>query len=155
MAFIYRFANNPYINRLIQNLRGNAYAYSFEKSPSGTVKFFRQLKKGNSCGLLIDQKLNSGMELDFLGKAAKTQTIVPELAKRFDLIIIPVRVIRYDKYYHKLEFGNAINYKEFSEDKNLIQEINNVISAWIEKTPEQWFWLHDRWGLKKRKKRGG
>ena len=26
-----------------------------------------------------------------------------------------------------------------------MQKINNIISSWVEETPEQWLWIHRRW----------
>ena len=27
-------------------------------------------------------------------------------------------------------------------------QINDIIEGWIKENPSQWFWVHDRWGIK-------
>ena len=29
-----------------------------------------------------------------------------------------------------------------------MQKINDIIEGWIKENPSQWFWVHDRWGIK-------
>ena len=31
------------------------------------------------------------------------------------------------------------------EGADIMHEINNIISSWVEETPEQWLWIHRRW----------
>ena len=30
-----------------------------------------------------------------------------------------------------------------------MQKINDITESWIKENPAQWFWVHDRWGIKK------
>ena len=32
---------------------------------------------------------------------------------------------------------------------NTTQKINDIIEGWIKENPSQWFWVHDRWNIKK------
>ena len=42
----------------------------------------------------MDQKLNEGIDINFLGKPSKTATAIAELAIRMDLDIIPIKLLR-------------------------------------------------------------
>ena len=62
------------------------------------------VKKGKGLALLMDQKLNEGININFLGKPIKTASAIAELAIRMDLDIIPVKLQRTDNNGHKITF---------------------------------------------------
>ena len=36
--------------------------------------------------------------------------------------------------------------KKFNSEKEILLFLNNYIESWIVKNPEQWIWIHNRWG---------
>ena len=46
------------------------------------------------------------------------------------------------KIYPPLHKSTEMNDLKGTE---VMQEINNIISGWVEETPEQWLWIHRRW----------
>ena len=58
------------------------------------LKSFLWLRKGKDLALLMDQKLNEGIDINFLGKPSKTATAIAELAIRLNLDIVPIKLLR-------------------------------------------------------------
>ena len=98
----------------------------------------------------MDQKLNEGIKVNFLGKPAYTATAIAELAIRMDVDIVPIKIVRKASNSTEIHFFNKIQmpHKKLSHSKRvklIINKINLEISSWIRKDPEQWLWLHRRW----------
>jgi KDO2-lipid IV(A) lauroyltransferase len=146
---IYRKSNNAYLDRLIQKYRNKKTTY-VPKGDLGAKKSFLWLRKGKGLALLMDQKLNEGININFLGKPTKTASAIAELAIRMDLDIIPVKLQRTDNNGHKITFFEKISYrnqnlKHKNKVKYILKQINNHLSSWIKENPEQWLWIHRRW----------
>ena len=146
---IYRKSNNICIDNLIQKYRNKNTTY-VPKGDIGAKKSYLWLRKGKSLALLMDQKLNEGISVNFLGKPANTATAIAELAIRMNLDIIPIKLIRKKNYCHEITFlpKLSIPNKKLSHEKKvnyILTRINNNISSWIIKNPEQWLWIHRRW----------
>ena len=149
-ALIYRKANNPYVEDLIQNMRGSYTNFIIPKGDRGGVKdIVKHIKSGGRLGILMDQKSSDGVDVDFFGKKVKTASTVAELAIKFNSPIVMGRVIRDDKT--KLNFILKFDSPIYPEDKTA-EEINQYIYStyerWIKEYPNQWFWQHNRFGLK-------
>ena len=146
---IYRKSNNSCIDSLIQRYRNKNTNY-VPKGDLGAKKSFLWLRKGKSLALLMDQKLNEGMSVNFLGKPANTATAIAELALRMNLDIIPIKIIRNKNDSHEIYFLKKIKHPNDTlshekKVKNILIQINTHLSEWITKAPEQWLWLHRRW----------
>ena len=153
---IYRKSNNVYIDRLIQKYRNKKTTY-VPKGDLGAKKSFLWLRKGKGLALLMDQKLNEGININFLGKPSKTAPAIAELAIRMDLDIIPVKLKRTDNNGHKITFFEKISYRKQNlqhkhKVKYILKQINNHLSSWIKENPEQWLWIHRRWRKRLNKK---
>tara|TARA_E500000178_G_scaffold352152_1_gene414942 strand:- start:8 stop:904 length:897 start_codon:yes stop_codon:yes gene_type:complete len=146
---IYRKSNNKFINFLIQFIRSPHGDYA-PKGDLGAKKSFLWLRKGNSLAILMDQKLNEGLPIDFLGKPAYTAPFIAELAIRMNLDIVPIKFSRQGNMKNIITFYNKIKTPKsyLSKEEKLIiilSEINKIISKWITKNPEFWLWIHRRW----------
>jgi KDO2-lipid IV(A) lauroyltransferase len=148
IAQIYRAANNPHIDRMLQRLRGHLG----ELIPKGAVASRRAvaaLRRGGHLSLLADQKLNDGIAVPFFGRAAMTAPALAILALRFDCDVLPVRVERLRGAHFRLTVYPPLPHPQ-SGDRDadtlaLMTEVNRTLETWIRERPEQWFWLHHRW----------
>ena len=148
---IYRKSNNQYINNFIQTIREN-FAHYTPKGDKGAKQSFLWLRKGKSLALAMDQKLNEGKVVDFLGKKSNTASAIAELSVRMDLDIVPIKIVRKEhlnfvSFCSKLEKPN----KNMSHEEKVIfilEKINSTLTTWIEEKPDQWFWIHRRWDKK-------
>ena len=146
---IYRKSNNTCINKIIQKYRNKNTNY-VPKGDLGAKKSYLWLRRGNSLALLMDQKLNEGASVNFLGKPANTATAIAELAIRMKLDIIPIKLERIKNNGHSITFLKKIPSpkKEFSHEQKvrfILLKINDHISDWISNDPTQWLWIHRRW----------
>ena len=146
---IYRHANNPFAEKIIQNLRKGVSLYA-PKGPTGAKILFKLLRQKKYAAILADQKLNEGELINFLGHPARTATAIAELSIRLSIPIIPVHVERINgvKFKYIIEkpikkFNSNIQHKEKVLD--LLNTVNSIIEKWIYKNPDQWLWIHNRW----------
>lgn len=111
----------------------------------------RALADGHSMAVLIDQKMNSGIEVPFFGRPSMTSSAVAELALKNDLPIVMARVVRIGG---KAKFKVIIDKPFFVQNTgnrkldvfNTMKKINEEVENWIRENPDMWFWVHRRWG---------
>lgn len=149
VAEIYRAANNPIVDRLINEARSRIGS---ELVPKGTIAARRAiaaLQEGRQLCMLVDQKMNDGIAVPFFGRDAMTAPALARLALRFDCLVVPVRVERLKGAHFRLiadqplplpRTGNAQ-----ADTQALMTAVNATLERWIRARPDQWFWLHRRW----------
>ena len=145
---IYRAANNPLVDRMIQEFRGNPGAF-LEKGADAARGAVKALKAGRHLTLLADQKLNEGIAVPFFGREAMTAPLLAALALRFQCDLVPARVERIGGARFRLTVYPPLPLPK-SGDKSadvaaLTAAVNNTLEAWIRERPSEWFWLHRRW----------
>ena len=149
LAVIYRKANNPYIDKEMLLSRKNKYVKMIAKGRSGAADLLNAVKEGRSLVMLIDQKMNEGIEVPFLGKPAMTASAIAKLSLKFKLPIVPLKIIRTKGSYFRATIYQPIFYKKTDNNHqdiyNIMLKLNNIVSGWIKDHPEQWFWFHNRW----------
>ncbi len=144
MMLIYRPANNPYVEKLIQTSRRETLSAMFPKGKEAARAMIKSLRDGETIGMLMDQKMNEGMPIPFLGHDAMTATAIAECAVKFDVPLVPVHLVRREGAYFEVIVGDVM-YPAQKDVKTLLTEINAIIGGWVEAHPEQWFWVHNRW----------
>lgn len=154
LVFVYRTANNPWVETLFQRGR-SGFAELIPKGTKGARRLAAALREGKSLALLVDQKMNEGISVPFLGLPAKTVPTPAHLALRAHYPILPIRSERLDGHRIKVTFYPPLSPPEGMERQEaariVTEKINDVIGEWIRERPEQWFWLHRRWPGSKKK----
>lgn len=146
---LYRKSNNKIIENIIQKIRNSNGEYA-PKGDIGAKRSFLWLRKGKSLALLMDQKLNEGPAIEFLGKKANTASFIADIALKMDLDIIPIKIKRESNLKNSITFLNKIEMPNNKLNKNekvnfILKKINTIISSWILEDPSQWLWIHRRW----------
>lgn len=149
---VYRKANNKYVDNLIIESRNKCPATSIAKGSVGARKIIKALQKNKNVAMLVDQKQNDGIAVPFFGQDAMTAPAVANLALKYNCDLLPIRIIRKDKYKFKAIIGQKLEIVK-TDDKekdtyNIMCEINNYLESWIKQEPSQWFWVHNRWPKK-------
>lgn len=145
VALIYRHANNPYVESLIQERRELYTDFIIKKGDrTGFRDIYTHLKNGGSLGVLADQKTREGVDIEFFGKSVRAVSTPAELALKFGLKILMVRCIRKENTKFEIRFEKGIDAQNKTSQK-VMQEVYNVYEKWISENPEQWFWMHNRW----------
>ncbi len=147
---VYREANNKLADQIVANIRSECYANLIPKGLQGAIKIARAIKNNEAIAMLVDQKMNDGIAVPFFGRDAMTAPAIAELALRYDAPIIPARVIRTHGANFEAIVYPPIEYEKTGDKeqdaKNIMLTINKMLEIWICEYPEQWFWVHKRWG---------
>jgi KDO2-lipid IV(A) lauroyltransferase len=149
LHLVYRRANNPFFDRLVQKSRINTGGHYFPKGPDGAKDILRALKKGQHLAMLVDQKMNDGIEVPFMGRNAMTAPALAQLALRFNCPVVPVQVERLRGANFRVTIHPPLIHPN-SRDRqadilDLMTNVNNYLDNWIRQHPEQWLWIHNRW----------
>ena len=141
---VYRAANNKLVDELMNNLRHTIEVNLIPKGKSGAKLIIQALQKNQHVIMLMDQKMNDGIKVPFLGLDAMTAPAIANLALKYDCPIIPVQVIRQDNSCFEVIIHPQMEYNNPSIE-GIIEQINQQIGEWVKARPSQWFWLHRRW----------
>ena len=149
-GLVYRTANNPLIDRFIVAERAKVMTQrQFPKGRRGWRSVVACLRDGRSLGMLVDQKLNDGVEASFFDIPAMTTPAPARLALKFDAPIIPARIVRTKGAHFKMTVKEPIDFKPSGDLEAdvlaLTQMINATLEDDIRHAPGQWLWLHRRW----------
>jgi len=146
MSAVFRSANNPYVDKLVQNARTHYNEMLwFRKGRKDAIKLAKHLKRGGHLGMLVDQKMREGIAVPFFNMPAQTAPALAEMALKFNKAIIPARIIRIDnKSQFELHFEQPLD-TQGKSTLEIMTEVNKVLERWVHEHPEQWFWVHNRW----------
>ncbi|MEM8791809.1 MAG: lysophospholipid acyltransferase family protein [Pseudomonadota bacterium] len=141
-GIIYRAFNNRYLDRFTLDLIPAAGEPVLQKG-TGMRGLFAHVRRGGVVMILVDQRNSGAPFLDFLGKPAETVVAAAELAHRTGAALIPAVAHRdlKDRRF-RVTFEEPVT---GDEPIAMMQAVNDRLSAWVQETPDQWFWLHRRW----------
>lgn len=149
---VYRAAANPGVDALILSLRRagvRADIPMFPKGASGARAAYAHLARGGRLGMVVDQKLNDGIEARLFGLPAMTASAAAAFALKFRCPLIPGRVDRIGPARLRLTIEPPLDLPSTGERQAdiaaLTQTINDRLEAWIRQSPGAWLWLHRRW----------
>ncbi|GAN63864.1 lipid A biosynthesis lauroyl acyltransferase [Acetobacter indonesiensis NRIC 0313] len=152
-ASFYRAAANPLIDQMIRSLRDAAMQPTptplFAKGARGAREALAYVSKGGRLGMLVDQKMNDGVEASFFGRPAMTAPALAAMALRYRCPVIPGYVERLGPARLRIIVEAPLQLPDTGDKKQdltlLVQMINDRLEQWIRKKPESWLWLHRRW----------
>ncbi len=151
MASFYRAAANTEVDALINALRREAAGTDvplFGKGAQGARAAMQYLGKGGWVGMLVDQKMNEGIEARLFGRPAMTATAAAAFALRFHCPLLPGHVVRVGPARWRLIVEPPLPVPAEGDPHAriaaLTQAMNDCLERWIRERPEQWLWLHRR-----------
>ncbi len=119
------------------------------KGSAGARQMIASLGRGGHLGMLVDQKMNDGIEAGFFGHKAMTAPALAQLALKYDCPVLPARVERIDgaRFRVIVEAPLALprSGDRAADTRALTETVNRYLERWIAERPEQWLWLHRRW----------
>ena len=147
---MYRRPSNKHAAAQAEESR-KSYGDKLVASGAGaSFQLMSALERGEHVGLLVDQKFRRGIKIPFFGKEAKTNPLLAKLARRYDCPVHGARSIRLPDGRFRLEITDEL---VLPRDKNgdvdirgTTELVTNVIEEWVREYPEQWLWMHRRWG---------
>ncbi len=147
---LYRAANNPNVDNILKRARLKlARGGLIPKGLAGMRETVSRLRQGEFIGMLIDQKTNEGISVEFFGRPAMTTRTPAVLAYRFGCPIFVALVERvngahFQIHIHEVKPIRSGNYRR--DIKRTTRAINDILEVAIRDRPELWMWVHRRWG---------
>ena len=152
LGFMYRAASNPLVNNMILRLREAQSAHKvtmFAKGAAGARGAYAHLLRKGNLGLLVDQKLDTGLPVPLFGHTALTMDAMAAFALKFRCPVIPVHVVRVaPARLHVICEAPLVVPNTGDHDADalaLTTEMNQYLERWIRAQPGSWLWLHRRW----------
>lgn len=151
---VYRAPNNPLVETILRRARRDtARGGLYPKSRRGMQEFVKALRRGDSIGMLADQKSNEGVAIPFFGRDAMTTPVPAALAHRYGKPIVLSRVervrgARFRVFMIDLPLGDTASGDAASGDAavtDTTRRINAHFESWIRERPDHWLWVHRRW----------
>jgi KDO2-lipid IV(A) lauroyltransferase len=107
----------------------------------------RALKRDDIIGFLVDQNIKNveSIESSFLGIPSRTPSGFARIAMDFLLPVIVGVNIRVKPFRFKILISDPI-FPEGKTEKEMVDDVNSILTDFIKLSPEQWMWMHRRWG---------
>ena len=145
---IYRAPNNPFTEKLLDSCRNPEKRGTYiAKSQQGAREIVKTLRNGERLAVLIDQKYNQGIPVEFFGRPAMTSPSFAQLAQKYDCPVLPFQVERLNGCNFRLTIHPPFR-TEGRADDAIVLHAHALLEDWIAKRPGQWLWLHRRWDSK-------
>jgi KDO2-lipid IV(A) lauroyltransferase len=150
----YRAASNPGVDAAImawrqRSVREGAPVPMFAKGAGGARRATAHLARGGTLALLMDQKLNDGVQASLFGMPAMTGPAAATFALHFRAPFAMGHVERVGPARLRLVVCPPLAMPETGSRRGdvaaLTQAMNDAIERWIRARPDSWLWLHRRW----------
>ena len=146
LATIYRPLNNFLLNKTMEQIRTeNICKNQIKKGRAGSREIIKNLIKGKSIAIMIDQRVREGKKIDFFNNQATTTTIPAQLVKKYNCELVPVYIERRKNNYFKMFVSKPIKIDKNKSVLEITKFLNNLLERMILRNIDQWIWTHNRW----------
>lgn len=144
-----RLIKNKGVDRFIREKRTGSGLDILGKRGSAK-ELLKVLSEDKSIAILIDQYAGRrGEFVDFFGIPTSTTPSPAILALRTDIPVIPAFIVRDGRNKHKIVIEPSI---EITKTGNITEDVHSntqkiiqPLEDYVNKYPEQWWWVHRRW----------
>jgi KDO2-lipid IV(A) lauroyltransferase len=154
-ATTYRGLRQTSVNRLLQSLRERSGCLYFERRTDGAALKAAMNQPGIMLGLLADQHAGDhGLRLSFFGHDCSTSAAPAVFALRYNCTLHTGICYRVAPGRWQIEAGPKIPVYDGSRPRStaaIMLDVNRAFEAAVRRDPANWFWVHNRWKLRKRK----
>lgn len=148
--------HNPWIDQYVKSTREAAGVTILSKR-NVSEKVINRLREGKIVAIFVDQRerKKSRVMVDFFGEKAPATPSPVVFSLRTGAPMIPLFNIRENKSHHHVIIGAPL-VPETTGDMERDLETNTqaytkILENMVRKYPDQYFWLHNRWGRKRRR----
>jgi len=146
LTAIYRPLNNIFLNGIMENIRKKYICKNqIKKGLAGLKKLIKLKKKNYSTALMIDQRVSEGILSPLFNEKALTTTIPAQLVKKFNIPIVPVFIERINGLKFKITINQPLSFPQDTNQKEITDNLNQILEKFILSKPENWIWSHNRW----------
>jgi KDO2-lipid IV(A) lauroyltransferase len=147
---IYRAANNPIVDNYVVGLRRKyVCAQQIPKGPRGVRGLVDLLRKKGHVAMLVDQKMNDGVEVAFFGIPSMSPSAAAQLHLRHGIPIVPASIERSPGPNFLMRIFEPIAHEATGDREADLKAIMTRVNAFLEERirarPHEWLWLHKRW----------
>ena len=140
---------NPWLDRSLHNVRARLGVGLLPRD-GGIRALVRELGRGTSIGMLVDQRVDSGEPVPFFGLEMNTSTTPARLALRYQCDLIPIRVQRLGNARFRVSFEKPIRPSAGITDEHrkildMTRQLNELFEVWIREQPQDWLCSKRRW----------
>jgi Kdo2-lipid IVA lauroyltransferase/acyltransferase len=151
LHFVIRPINNERVDALVNRYRSLSGNRPIHKKQAAR-EILRVLHRGGAVGVLADQNaaLEDSLFVDFLGIPAATTTGLARVARHSGAPVVPSYTY-WDQTLgkYRLRYDPALILdRTDDEDADIrcyVAQFNQVLSDYVRRFPDQWFWVHRRW----------
>jgi lauroyl/myristoyl acyltransferase len=152
-ATTYRGLRQPSLNRLMQSLRERSGCRFFERRTDAAALKAAMSDTGLLLGLLADQHAGEGgLRLPFLGQECSTSAAPAVFALRYRCPLHTGICYRVGLGKWRIEAGDEIPTYENNRPRTveaIMTDVNRAFELAVRQDPANWFWVHDRWRLRR------
>jgi KDO2-lipid IV(A) lauroyltransferase len=149
LLIVYRPPNNRAVDAMIGRVRAPYTAGMAPKGAAGARMILKGLAGSDHVFMVVDQKINTGLEIPLFGRGAFTGTAVAAFAMRFGCPVFPVHCIRTQGCRFEVRVEEPWSFAGSHDDEAAVRaaltRINARLEDWIREHPGQWLWMHRRW----------
>jgi len=148
MAVVARRQNNPYLNRLVEQVRlqfDNRIIYK-----EGALReILKTIARNGVVGMLVDQAVipEEGVKIDFLGRPAWCAKSPVLIARKSGVPVVPAFTHR-EGGRHIITFFPEISFVDDDSPEGVTENVRRysaAIERFIVMHPTSWYWVHRRW----------
>ena len=147
---MFRQPNNKYAAKRVAQARKVVSGNLVASGQGASFQLMSALERGDHVGLLVDQKFRRGIMVPFFGKDAPANPLLAKLARRYRCPVHGARTVRLPNGRFRLEITGEL---DLPRDENgdvdirgTTELVNRIVEDWVREYPEQWLWIHRRWG---------
>jgi KDO2-lipid IV(A) lauroyltransferase len=149
VTVVFAEESNLQVRDLMHRLR-EAFGVKLLPTHAGVRPLMRELNAGNSIGLAMDTRLDTGEPLPFFGVDALTNTSAARLALRSGAALIPIRGERLRPGHFRISVMAPIaspvpDAKLAEQASAMTRLISEHFEEWIRAAPDHWMCLKRRW----------
>ena len=146
LSAIYRPLNNIFLNVIMESIRKKYICKNqIKKGLAGLKKLIKLKKKNYSTALMFDQRVSEGILSPLFNEKALTTTIPAQLVKKFNIPIVPVYIERINGLKFKITINQPLSFPRDTSQKEITDNLNQILEKFILSKPENWIWSHNRW----------
>lgn len=148
-ATMYTPQSDPDVDALVRLGRGRFHAVHLISQKEGVRRLIRLIRQGFPTYYLPDMDfgIKGGVFVPFFGVQAATQIATAQMARQFDLPVLPILSAWDAKTgrYH-VTIGDEINLFENADTslETATARLNELLEGWIREHPTQYYWVHRR-----------
>lgn len=139
------------LNNFLNRIRSSSGLKIIPNEGTGR-DIMRHLNENRIVAVLADQreKRSKGVYVDFFGEKVPTNRGVAVVAMKSGAPVIPVYLVREGFLRYRVICNKPIDIERKGNIEELIQvntrKINSFLESIILDAPDEWFWVHRRWG---------